>query len=180
MAVRTARANRRSKPLRRWQNLGVGGGFPQAGVRRRTWEHRVDGRHSGPWKPPPLTRRWGRRSWLSSQSHLRVGSCGGRDRECQRFGSPPRARSKTPRRRSLQARPIPGAEVLLGCEEDRPKLGHAVKRVSTRGRIAARWSGAARAARRESGELGRSARERARESGGSWVLETKQVGCRSR
>lgn len=37
-----------------------------------------------------------------------------------------------------------------------------------------------RAARRESGELGRSARERARESNDARVLETKQIGCRSR
>lgn len=172
--MRTAGANRRSKPLRWWQSRGDGGGFPQAGVRRRTWEHRVDGRRSGSWKPLPLTRRRGKRPWLLSRSHFRVGSRSRRDRERQRFGSPPRSRSKTPRRRSL-----PGGPSYETKRSGRMRGGSA--EAGTR-RQACVHSGSVpqggpapqRAARRESGELGRSARERARESSDSWVLEAKQ------
>lgn len=57
-------------------------------MRRRTWEHRIDGRRSGSWKPLPLTGWRGKRSWLSTRSHLRVSSHVGRDRGRQRSPSP--------------------------------------------------------------------------------------------
>jgi hypothetical protein len=104
----------------------------------------VDGRRLGSGKPLSLMRgRW-KRSWRFADAQQWASA--GRDRGRQRPDRRPWARLITPRRGGSACARSPSPLYRLnrgGKQVIRPKLERAVKRVSTRGWIAARWSDAA-------------------------------------
>ena len=103
----------------------------------------VDGRRLGSGKPLALTRgRW-KRLWRSAEAWRQVEA--GRDRGRQRPDRRPRARLRTPRRGSAaHLRTLAtSSRMTKGADDSVRSWRRAVKRRSTWGWIAARWSGAA-------------------------------------